>query len=54
MDINTKIETIATILKDLVMTMDPEDINSVRRYNMLKDLDRIINGSELERERHNE
>ena len=44
MDINTKNEILATIVKDLVTTMDPYDINPVRRYNILKDLDRIIEG----------
>lgn len=53
MTIDTKIEILATILKDLILAMDPEDIRYVRRYDMLKDLDRILKDAELERSRLN-
>lgn len=42
MSTEAKINAIAAILKDLILSMDPEDILSVKRYNMLKDLDRIL------------
>ena len=42
MDTNAKINAVAAILKELILSMDPEDILAVKRYNMLKDLDRIL------------
>ena len=42
MNIETKIEVLATIVKDLLLNADPEDIDFARRHNMLKDLDRIL------------
>lgn len=42
MDTNAKIDAVAAILKELILSMDPEDILAVKRYNMLKDLDRIL------------
>lgn len=43
MNTEAKINTVAAILKELIISMDPEDILAIRRYNMLKDLDRILN-----------
>lgn len=42
MTTEAKINVVAAILKELLLSMDPEDILSIKRYNMLKDLDRIL------------
>lgn len=42
MTTEAKINAVAAILKELLLSMDPEDIPSIKRYNMLKDLDRIL------------
>ena len=54
MDTNTKIETVAAILRELIRSMDPEDISAVKRYNMLKDLDRILEWEFSEEMKQNE
>ena len=42
MDTNAKIDTVAAILRELIRSMDPKDLSATKRYNMLKDLDRIL------------
>jgi hypothetical protein len=39
---DAKINAIAAILRDLIRSMEPAELSAVKRYNMLNDLDRII------------
>jgi hypothetical protein len=48
MDVDIKIEILARALKELMLAMDPEDMGSITRYNILKDLDRILNDIQRE------
>ena len=42
MTTDAKINAIASILRDLIRSMEPAELPAVKRYNMLKDLDRIL------------
>lgn len=42
MTTDAKINAIAAILRDLIRSMEPAELPAVMRYNMLNDLNRIL------------
>jgi hypothetical protein len=54
MDVDQKINMLAAIVKDLVETADPQVLNPVRRYNIMHDLERIMDEHNSSADQENE